>query len=606
MLPLPATLGTWVLGNTASLVAVRVHQAHCASAPFSLSGRRVDPYSSLLTTFAGSMYNTLRMTCHRPIRAATLLLALASLVIICLPGVSLPTAASPVRAPSAELPTFVDLPQGATETYPQSGLYAAPISSAMSTAVDTQTQENWDKYQIAKESNLGLPLGSIYLKAQSGQYVELAIYERAAFTVFHGQPARQILSAVLSSGRIQVTETEFVQLPENIKLAFRKLPIAGEGGLDTPHVEAMDRLLTADRAKAVDANWSMADKMLNADGALGPLDPKLTVQPLPLGQQDATTGHGVPQIVGAGLQKMFGEKLLENAGLPLGPAVWIEANINSAPKPVAVQVFERMIVTYNPANDEANRVQVGLGGEIVWNGLTKAEAPPTATPTAPPATPKPIKNPTATPIPNPESAKYPNPIPGEIKMSAQGKRLEFSDTNNGNTTAVANLDRAVAKQGNSGEEVNLLLPYAVGRNPDQWTQIQARPSVNKWKRSAGYRYENITGITKEMSDAGATELHWGSDKNFTVLYVDPNGVLVFGGYITSALDTSIDQAGLLSINMAGHVELIADIKDPYITGEWGLRDLGTQVNTNNDLTITRADFFDFNGQHYFNNIFTFR
>src|SRR5450759_3226613 len=89
------------------------------------------------------------------------------------------------------LPTFVDLPAGVTETYPGSGLYKAGISDGMAAAIVQQTQENYDKYGIAKESNLGLPLGSVYVKAANGRYVELALYERAAFTVFNGQPARQ-------------------------------------------------------------------------------------------------------------------------------------------------------------------------------------------------------------------------------------------------------------------------------------------------------------------------------------------------------------------------------------------------------------------------------
>jgi hypothetical protein len=309
-----------------------------------------------------------------------LVVVFAGMALLLSLGSGLPGIASPaVHSPSlqAVLPTFVDLPAGAVETYPSSGIYKAPISQPMQAAVGAQSQKNWDEYHIAKESNLGLPLGSIYLKAQNGKYVELAIYERAAFTVFQGEPARQILSAVLSLGRIQITESEFVQLPEKTKLTFRKLPIAGEGGLVTPELETMEKVLTADMSKAADFDWTMADKMLLIDGTLAPSNSKLSVQPLQLGQPDASTGHRVPEVVAAGLNRMFGDKLLENAGLPLGPAVWVQARISGVIQPVVVQVFERMIVTYNPENDEANRVQIGLGGQIEYSGLTKAEEPPT-------------------------------------------------------------------------------------------------------------------------------------------------------------------------------------------------------------------------------------
>jgi hypothetical protein len=171
-------------------------------------------------------------------------------------------------------PTFVDLPQGAVETYPGSGLYKAPVSDGMTAAVNVLTQENWDRYHIAKESNLGLPLGSIYLKAQSGKYVELALYERAAFTIFHAKPARQILSTIIFEGRIQVTEDEFITLPGNIRSAFTKLYIAGEGTNSTPSVGTVAGLLSTDKSKAADASWTTAGLRASCHrGSAGPAAP---------------------------------------------------------------------------------------------------------------------------------------------------------------------------------------------------------------------------------------------------------------------------------------------------------------------------------------------
>jgi hypothetical protein len=499
----------------------------------------------------------------------------------------------------ANLPTFVDLPQGATATYPGSGIYKAPISQAMSDAIERQTQENWDTFKIAKESNLGLPLGSFYLRAGNGRYVELAIYERAAFTVFRGQPARQILSSVLSSGRVQIEITEFVQLFESVKLAFRKLPVAGEGGLDTPAVETMDKLLTADKAKAVDGSWSTADKFLNVDGTLASIDPKLGVQPLALAQPNATTGHRVPEVIAAGLRTMFGEKVLENVGLPLGAAVWIQAKINGVLKPVVVQVFERMIITYNPQNDEANRVQVGLGGQIVHSGLDKAAAPPTLTPVV-----TPTPEATATRASNQESVRYPNPIPAEIKIFAQGARLEFKE-GNGNAVAVSNLDRALIKQGATGAETHLLLPYEVGRNPDQYSRIEARQSVRKWKREKGWKYIDAA-LTQEMRSLGATELHGGSDRGYSYTYVDDDGALVFGRYSIESLSASNNQAGGLSWNLGALIELLADIHEPHIAGEWGFREAGRRFTNGIDLTVSRNDFYVHDGRNYVYSILIFR
>jgi hypothetical protein len=278
------------------------------------------------------------------------------------------------------LPTFVDLPQGAAETYPGSGMFKAPISQPMSGSVDKQTQENWEKYRITKESNLGLPLGSVYLRARNSQYVELAIYERAAFTIFKGKPARQILSTILFEGRVQVTEDEFIKIPEYIRGVFAELPIAGEGAQGTPLVGQVAKMLSTEKSKAVDGSWTVADKLMRWNGQTEPVKSSFNVESLPLGEADNTTGHKIPLVVGAGLTKMFNDKLVENVGLPLSPPMWIAAKIDDQIKPTLVQVFQRAIVTYNPANDEANRVQVGLGGAIALGGLSVTTPPPTPTP----------------------------------------------------------------------------------------------------------------------------------------------------------------------------------------------------------------------------------
>lgn len=294
-------------------------------------------------------------------------------------------------ASQGELPTFVDRPADAAETYPGSSIYKrAAISPEIEAAVGAQSQEDWEKYHITKESNLGLPLGSVFLRAANGKYVELALYERAAFTVFKGKPARQILAGIIFEGKVQVTEDESIAVPSYLRSVFADLPVAGEASQSTPLVGAIAKLLSTDRAKAADANWSKADQLFRWNGGFEALDGSLKVEPLALGQPDATTGHRVPDVIGSGLGKMFGEKIVENAGLPLSPAVWILAQVKGAPQAVCVQVFQRAIVTYNPANDEANRVQVGLGGGTIYLGLSTDDPPPTAAPVPPPS-------PTATP-----------------------------------------------------------------------------------------------------------------------------------------------------------------------------------------------------------------
>ncbi len=65
-----------------------------------------------------------------------------------------PTTAT-VYASQGELASFVDRPSGASETYPGSGIYRrASISPEIDAAIKAQSQEDWEKYHIAKESKL--------------------------------------------------------------------------------------------------------------------------------------------------------------------------------------------------------------------------------------------------------------------------------------------------------------------------------------------------------------------------------------------------------------------------------------------------------------------
>jgi hypothetical protein len=50
-------------------------------------------------------------------------------------------------------------------------------------------------------------------------------------------------------------------------------------------------------------------------------------------------------------------------GLPITPAVWVKATIGGIEQPVLFQVFERRVLTYNPANPPAFRVEMGNVGQ---------------------------------------------------------------------------------------------------------------------------------------------------------------------------------------------------------------------------------------------------
>ena len=49
-------------------------------------------------------------------------------------------------------------------------------------------------------------------------------------------------------------------------------------------------------------------------------------------------------------------------GLPVTGAYWVKAKVGGVERPILFQVFERRVLTYNPANPPAFRVEMGNFG----------------------------------------------------------------------------------------------------------------------------------------------------------------------------------------------------------------------------------------------------
>jgi hypothetical protein len=61
-------------------------------------------------------------------------------------------------------------------------------------------------------------------------------------------------------------------------------------------------------------------------------------------------------------------------GLPVTPAVWVQAHVGGVVRPILLQVFERRVLTYNPANPPAYRVEMGNLGAHYYDWLTNPQS----------------------------------------------------------------------------------------------------------------------------------------------------------------------------------------------------------------------------------------
>jgi hypothetical protein len=86
-------------------------------------------------------------------------------------------------------------------------------------------------------------------------------------------------------------------------------------------------------------------------------------------------------------------------GKPVTGAFWVKTKVGGEEVPVLFQVFERRVLTYNPANEAAFRVEMGNVGQHYYAWRYPAQEP-TAAPTSPTTT-----------TPQPTSGTNPYPAP---------------------------------------------------------------------------------------------------------------------------------------------------------------------------------------------------
>lgn len=167
-------------------------------------------------------------------------------------------------------------------------------------------------------------------------------------------------------------------------------------------------------------------RLLRTDGTIGVLDDYRT-DPATL-LRAGENGHAVPQgfldfqnsqgIIYRSGQAVQGQVYnpLFVFGLPVTRAYWVNSRVGGQAQAVLFQVFERRVLTYNPANPPGSRVEMGNVGQHFyrWRYLQEVAPLPTETPTPDPATgPKPTATATPEPgaAPKPTATSTPAPSP---------------------------------------------------------------------------------------------------------------------------------------------------------------------------------------------------
>ncbi len=255
-----------------------------------------------------------------------------------------------------------------------------------------------------------------------------------------------LLVTELVTGNLQLGDTAFVPYPPSI------FPVAGD--LDDPNCPTYAAFARVRTAPAL-AVGTPVTATLSRDGTVG-ADAGLAGQ-VTARQYVRETGHTVADVFwvfmnasgptdGGAVEPLFRSPFYAT-GLPLTEAYWAVVRVGGQPRPVLMQLFERRVLTYTPANAPGFLVEAGNVGQHyrLWRaGLpttinarpadpTPVVAPPTLvastappTPTAPaPANPT-AATPAAAPRPNERptlAALIVEVIPVGAAGNANGERI---------------------------------------------------------------------------------------------------------------------------------------------------------------------------------------
>jgi hypothetical protein len=211
-----------------------------------------------------------------------------------------------------------------------------------------------------------------------------------------------LLPIEMMTGRIQVGYSSFVET--------EPARVSAVGDPDTyPTYADLGALYESPGTVGPDEIGWPVTRLLRADGSLGDL---LDYQDDPATRlEEGPNGHGVPRgfldfqnmqgMVYRNGQPVQGQVYFPKFvfGFPVTKAYWVNSRVGGEDMPILFQVFERRVLTYNPANPPGARVEMGNVGQHFYRWRYESgNAPVVTPPTEDPEDPE-DPQPTTTPIP---------------------------------------------------------------------------------------------------------------------------------------------------------------------------------------------------------------
>jgi hypothetical protein len=201
---------------------------------------------------------------------------------------------------------------------------------------------------------------------------QVQYFDKTRMEQTKGRPVTNgLLTKELITGLMQLGDNTFRQYPAN-----DKIKIAGDqDAAQNPTYASFRGVSTIDKENQAKANSNVVSATINKDGVVGAdaaLGTKYNVKNTYF---DPTLQHNIPNVFWDFMHQTgpvyvngaYSQGLLMDwvptMGLPLSEAYWTRSVVAGVEQDVLVQVFERRVLTFTPANNQAFQVEMGNVGQ---------------------------------------------------------------------------------------------------------------------------------------------------------------------------------------------------------------------------------------------------
>lgn len=166
-----------------------------------------------------------------------------------------------------------------------------------------------------------------------------------------------LLVVEMISGRLQVDDDTFEQRTP------AAVPIAGDplNNAEAPTYAALAPVASTDGNNAAPARMGERVSAFFGPGGIEE-QPELAAPETEIVRYEPATGHNLPRVFEQFLQSLGIDPLFA-FGYPISEPYWTQVNVDGQPQTVLFQAFERRMLTYNPANPDPWKVEMGNVGQ---------------------------------------------------------------------------------------------------------------------------------------------------------------------------------------------------------------------------------------------------